>query len=106
MMAQWAETWGRIFNIDYPVCCVYWLHKSLYYCKTQREGSYQSSKEAVTDKQTRVLFWFLLFDFFAASIARSYVFIHHNGAVSHRAQSFRREKFNGAFILCRVWLSR
>ena len=24
------------------ICCVYWLNKSLYYCKTQRDGSYQN----------------------------------------------------------------
>ena len=31
MMAQWAETCRRIFNIDYQLCCVYWLNKLLYY---------------------------------------------------------------------------
>jgi len=25
------------------ICCVYWLNKLLYYCKTQRDGSYQNT---------------------------------------------------------------
>ena len=31
MMAHWAETCRRIFNIDYQyICCVYWLIKLMY----------------------------------------------------------------------------
>jgi hypothetical protein len=42
-LAWWCfketETCRRIFNIDYQyILLCYWLNKSLYYCKTQRDG--------------------------------------------------------------------
>ena len=48
MMFQWTETCRRNFNIDYQHMVCYWLGNLPYYCKTQRDGSYQSTVHIYT----------------------------------------------------------
>ena len=59
MMVQWAETCRRIFNIITNICCIYWLNKLLYYCKTQRDGCYQNTDFGfeIRNKKLKIKFW-------------------------------------------------
>jgi hypothetical protein len=38
----WTKTCHQVFNINYQYKLCFWLNKLLYYCKTQRDGSYQN----------------------------------------------------------------
>ena len=59
MMAQWAETCRRIFNIDYKCMLYHWLIKLLYYRKIQRDGCYQTICVLMPAIRLSVCWWLL-----------------------------------------------
>ena len=77
------------------MCCVYWLTKLLYNCKTQRDGSYQSSKYFLTGcsvpktlrSHTRVL---MILCNFCVSVDKKILFwvLKHNGISSIEVPTF------------------
>jgi len=44
MFCIWPDDVAEFLILITNICCVYWLNKLLYYCKTQRDGFYQNKK--------------------------------------------------------------